>query len=192
MKFLGQGLLATTAALFLTLPVFAQQDDFMSAAAQDGMAKMQWAYLALQNSQNEQVRSFAEQVLSEYAQSQNDLIYIANQHAVLLPQELAPNDRATYMALSDLKGADFDKAYMKAMLNGRQAELSKFQQGAAQSGTPGIAEWANQTLPALQDDLKAAKKIAPAVGVKSPPPSEGQATGSGNKTSSKPVSQNPY
>jgi hypothetical protein len=48
---------------------------------------------------------------------------------------------------------------MKAMLNGRQAELTKFQREAAKSGPPGI-EWANQTLPALQDDLKAAKKVA--------------------------------
>jgi putative membrane protein len=101
-------------------------------------------------------------------------------------------DRETWEALSQLQGADFDRAYMKAMLTGRQAELTKFQQEAAKSGTPGIADWANQTLPALHDDLKAAQKIAPAVGVKSPPTNEGQSTEGAGKASSKPASPNSY
>jgi hypothetical protein len=37
------------------------------------------------------------------------------------------------------QGPYFDKAYMKALLHGRQAELSRFSQEAAKSGTPGIA-----------------------------------------------------
>jgi putative membrane protein len=193
MKFLRRGLFVATVALCLTALAFAQDEDpFMSQAAQDGMAKIQWAYLALQNSQNEQVKLYAQQILSDYANSQNDLIFIANQHAVILPQELAPKDRDTFEALSQLQGAAFDKAYMKAMLTGRQAELSKFKQDAAKAGTPGIAEWANQTLPALQNDLKEAKKIAPAVGVHLPATSEAQPTRGAGQASSKPASENPY
>jgi hypothetical protein len=55
---------------------------------------------------------------------------------------------------------------------------------AAQSGTLGIAEWANQTLPALEDDLKAAQKIAPAVGVHATAKTEEQ----GSPKPSKPAS----
>jgi hypothetical protein len=69
--------------------------------------------------------------------------------------------------------------------------LSKFQQ-APQSGTPGIADWASQTLPALQDDLKASQKIAPAVGVKLPPANQGPPTRTEGAATSKPASQNPY
>src|SRR5215472_14539478 len=90
------------------------------------------------------------------------------------------------------QGPNFDKAYMKAMLTGRQAQLSKFQQETAKSGTPGIADWAKQTLPALQNDLKASQKIAPAVGVKLPPANEGPTTRTEGAASSKPPSQNPY
>jgi len=186
-------LVAATALLLLTALVFAQEEDpFMSAAAQDGMAKVQWALMALQLSQNEQVKAFAQQVLADYTQSQNDLVLIANQHALLLPRDLTPKDRATSDALAQLQDADFDKAYMKAMLKDRQAELSKLQQDAAKSGTPGIADWAKQTLPALQDDLKASQKIAPAVGVKLPPANEGQPARTEGAVSSKPASPNPY
>ena len=147
-----------------------------------------------QNSQNEQVKLFAQQVLSDYSQSQTDLISIANQHGVQLPFEVNPKDRATSDALSQLQGAEFDKAYMKAMLNGRQAELSRFKQEAAQSGTPGIMEWANKTLPALQGDLKEAQKVAPAVGVRPTVISKEETgrTAGEPKQQSTTGSQNPY
>jgi predicted outer membrane protein len=82
MKFLGRGLLVATTALLLTALGFAQSSEvqrdqyswggfgtadpqFLREAAQDGAAKMQLAYLALQNAQNEQVKSFAVQMLSD-------------------------------------------------------------------------------------------------------------------------------
>ena len=49
-----------------------------------------------------------------------------------------------------------------------------------------------QTVPALQDDLKASQKIAPAVGVKLPPANEGQPTRTEGAATTKPASQNPY
>lgn len=116
------------------------------------MAKGQWALLALQNSQNEQVKAFAQQVLADYTQSQNDLVFIANQHGLLLPQDLHPKDRATSEALSQLQGADFDKAYMKAMLKGRQTELSRFTQEAAKESTP--PAWADGSLRDFSDSAR--------------------------------------
>ncbi len=195
MKFLGRSLLAATAALLLTALAFAQGDadrQFMSEAAQDGMAKIQWAYLALQNAQNEQVKLFAQQILNDYGQAQNDLIYIANQRGVVLPRELDPKDRDTFEALSQLQGAAFDKAYMKAMLKDRQTDVSRFKEEGAKANNPALVDWASRTLPTLQSDLKAAQKVAPVVGVQSTQPSEKQATGNAGKPSSKTVSQPPY
>ena len=194
MKFFGRVLLIAMAALLLTELAFGQEEDqFMSEAAQDGMAKVQWALMALQISQNGQVKAFAQQVLADYTQSQNDLVFIANQHGILLPRDLNPKDRAAADALSKLEGAEFDKAYMKAMLNGRQAELSKFKQQAAQANIPGMMDWANQTLPALQSDLKEAQKIAPVVGVK-PTATSKEQSGSSASQPKQPstASQNPY
>jgi len=165
MKLLERVLSVTTAALLLMSLAFAQSsgdETFLSAAAQDGMAKLQWAYLALQNAQNPQVKAFALQIVSDYGTAQNDLIYLANQHGVLLPGNLDAKDRQTYEALSQLHGAAFDKAYMKAMVNDSQ---KNFKQEAAKVNTAAIAEWANKTLPTLQNDLKDAQKIAPTVGV---------------------------
>lgn len=165
MKFWGRGLVATITALLLTALAFAQSDAdkrFMSQAAQDGMAKLQWAYLALQNAQSEQVKAFAQQILNDYGQAQSELIYVANQNGVLLPSDLDAKDQGTFEALSQLHGAAFDKAYMNAMLNDDQASLKK---EAAKVNIPAIANWANKTLPTLEVDLKDAHKVAPTVGI---------------------------
>ena len=191
MKFLGRALVVPSIALLLAAPAFSQSDQqFMSEAAQDGMAKIQWAYLALQNAQNEQVRMFAQQILSDYGNAQNGLIYIANQEGVVLPRDLSQKDQGTYVALSQLHGADFDKAYMKAMSNERQTDLSRLKD--AKVGSAAIAEWASKTLPVLQSDLKTAQKVAPVVGVHPTPKSEERPDRSAGGSGGSAEPQNPH
>ena len=163
---------------------------FLREAAQDGAAKIQLAYLALQNAQNEQVKSFALQMLSDYRKVQSDLIDIANQQFVLLPNALDPKQRDTLEALSHLQGAAFDKAYMKAMLNDHQTDVSRFKQEATKGSTQAMKDWASHMLPTLESDLKEAQKVAPAVGVHSTVTSKEQRTPSVSKPIN-PVSQEP-
>jgi len=192
MKFLGRGLLVTTTSLLLTAIGFAQSNrveydsygdkvsqtadrdpygsnlfqtadpQFMREAAQDAMAKIHLAYLALQNAQNEQVKSFALQILTDYSKAQRGLFSIASQQFVVLPNTLDSANLDTFEALSQLHGAPFDKAYMKAMLNGDQTATSRFKQEAAKGDA-----WANHTLPTLESNFKEAQKVAVMVGIHS-------------------------
>jgi putative membrane protein len=185
MNFLRRSLLIATAPLLLGALGFAQSsqydgvdvfqkgdqyDDvdvfqradpqFMKEAAQDAMAKIHLAYLALQNAQNEQVKSFALQILTDYSKAQSGLFKIASQQAVVLSNTLTPKNLDTFEALSQLQGAAFDKAYMKAMLNDDQTATSRFTQEATKGDG-----WASHTLPTLESNLKEAQKVAVAVGV---------------------------
>ena len=190
MKHWGRGLLMATAALVLGVPCFGQNTvlesdkpgvnvfatnnsdqygsnvfrtadpQFMREAAQDAMAKIHLAYLALQNAQNEQVRSFAQQILTDYSKAQSGLFNIANQQAVVLPNTLDAKNLDTFEALSQLRGTAFDKAYMKAMVSGNQAATVRFKQEATKGDT-----WASRTLPTLESNYKEAQKVAVAVGV---------------------------
>ncbi len=146
---------------------------FMREATQDAMAKINIARLALQNAQNEQVKSFARQILSDYGKAQRDLFNIAYQQIVVLPDTLDPNHLDTFETLSQLQGAAFDQAYMKAMLNDNQTAAARFKQEATQGDV-----WASRTLPTLESNLKEAQKVALAVGVHSTATSEEQRTSS--------------
>ena len=69
---------------------------FMREATQDAMTKINLARVALQNAQNEQVKAFAQQILSDYGKTQKDLFNIAYQQIVVLPDTLDPNHLDTF------------------------------------------------------------------------------------------------
>ena len=208
MKSLGRSLLVVTAVLLLTALGFAQSSgaefhangnggsqsadlQFMKEAAQDGMSKIFLAYLALQNAQNEKVKEYAQQVLSDYSKTNGALTDIATQQFVELPQSVDPKQQATFEALSQLHGAAFDKAYMEAMLNSRQTDLSRFKQEAAKGNNQSMIDWARQSLPTIEDNFKEAQKVAPAVGVHATLTSEEQRALNSSKPA-KPASQSTY
>jgi len=201
MKLLGQGLLVTTTALLWAALGIAQSNgvqydqygnkvsqaadsdpsggnvfqtadpQFMKEAAQDSMAKINLAYLALQNAQNEQVKAYARQILSAYSKAQSGLFYMANQQFVVLPNTLDAKNSTTFEALSQLRGAAFDQAYMKAMLSEDEMATSRYKQQAKKGD-----EWASHTLPTLESNLKEAQKVAREVGVGSKATSKEQRT----------------
>ena len=215
MKFLKRGLLVAMTALLLTALGFAQGNaaeydkygnpvyqpadhdkygtggyqttnpQFMKEAAQDSMAKIHLAYLALQNAQNEQVKEFARQILADYSKQQAGLFDMANQQFVVLPNTLDAKNQDTFGALSQLRGAEFDKAYMKAMLASDQATASRYKAEAAKGDG-----WAKHSLPTLESNMKDAQKVALAVGVPSAPTSAGPGAPSSNKPTAT-VSQKP-
>jgi putative membrane protein len=158
---------------------------FMREATQDAMSKIHLAYLALQNAQNEQVKSFALQILTDYGNAQKDLFNIAYQQIVLLPNTFDPKNLETFDTLSQMHGAAFDKAYMKAMLNDDQTAASSFKQEATKGNG-----WARHTLPTLESNLKEAQKVALVVGVHSTATSEEQRTPNAGKAINT-VSQEP-
>jgi len=158
---------------------------FMREATQDAMSKIHLAYLALQNAQNEQVKSFAQQILSDYGNAQKDLFNIAYRQIVLLPNTFDPKNLDTFETLLQMHGAAFDKAYMKAMLDDDQTAASRFKQEATKGDG-----WATHTLPTLESNLKQAQKVALVVGVHSTVTGDGQRTPSASKAINT-VSQEP-
>ena len=214
MNLLGRGLLIVAAALLLGAPGFAQKNvlesdkngvdvfqtnesqygdqvfrtadpQFMREAAQDAMAKIHLAYLALQNAQNEQVRAFAQQILADYSKAQSGLFNIANREAVVLPSTLDSKNLDTFDTLSQLHGAAFDKAYMTTMLNGDQTATSRFKQEATKGNG-----WASHTLPTLESNLKEAQKVAREVGVHPTASEEQPAPGASKPSSAEPQPSN--
>jgi len=180
---LKRGLLLLTAPLLLSRITLAQNDysaefhangnggvqtadqEFLSKAAQEGTARFQLAYLALQNAKSEKVKEFARQVLADYYSSQSELINIANQQFMPLPTLPDAKAQATFDSLSQLQGDAFDKAYMQTMLKGQRSDLAQLKKEAKAGNNQAVMNWANQNLTALEIQFKEAEKVAPTVGV---------------------------
>src|SRR5216110_2197491 len=70
------------------------QDSFMTKAAQDGMTEVALGNLALQKSQNEQVRSFAQQIVTDHTSANQELTALAASKNVTLPTDIDTKHRS--------------------------------------------------------------------------------------------------
>ncbi len=72
---------------------------------------------------------------------------------------MTPEHRQEATQLMSKQGADFDAAYVQAMVQGHQKAVEAFQQQADQNKTD-VDRWAASTLPALEQHLAHARELA--------------------------------
>jgi putative membrane protein len=137
--------------------------NFMDKAAQGGMAEVELGQLAQQNGQSPEVKAFGKRMVDDHSKANDQLKQLAAQKGVSLPTTLDSKDQATKDKLSKLKGADFDKAYMKDMVTDHKKDVAEFKHESTAAKDPALKSWAGQTLPTLQSHLQEAEKIAPTV-----------------------------
>lgn len=84
----------------------------MKNLAEANFAEIETGKLALQKSQNDQVKSYAQKMIDDHTQAQKELEQLAQQKGVTLPTETDMKHKAAAKALSALEGEKFDKMYM--------------------------------------------------------------------------------
>jgi putative membrane protein len=80
--------------------------------AQSNLAEIEAAKLALSQSKNDQVKSFAQKMIDDHTQAQKDVEQLAQAKGVTLPTEPDSKHKAAAKKLSSLEGDKFDKQYM--------------------------------------------------------------------------------
>lgn len=149
--------------------------DFVAKAANVNMAEIQLGRLAEQKAQSPQVKDFASQMVQDHTKANTELEQVARAQNIPLPTELDQDHQDLLQKLQGLTGAEFDREYMSAMVDGHQdavdllkdhaEDLTDNPQGAP-VGTTGAAtakvqvdQWAANTLPGVQSHLDMAKRI---------------------------------
>jgi putative membrane protein len=131
---------------------------FMNDAAEAGMAEVELAKLAKDRALNPRVKNFAEMMIKDHSDANNKLQTIARDKSVTLPSTLGKH-QDHLEDLSKKNGAEFDKAYMKMMVNGHEDVVKDFEK-CSQNGTdPDVKTFAAQTLPTVRMHLDSAKAI---------------------------------
>ncbi|WP_207510885.1 DUF4142 domain-containing protein [Longitalea luteola] len=132
---------------------------FMNEAAMGGMAEVQLGKLAQERATNARVKNFAEMMVREHSEANNELQSIAQRKNLNLRKELEGEHKDHYEDLSKKKGADFDRAYMKMMVDDHQDDINAFEKAAENGTDPDIKTFASQKLPTLRKHLDSAKAI---------------------------------
>ncbi len=129
------------------------QDNFWANAAQGGMAEVELSKLAVQKSQNADIKKFANMMISDHGKANDELKTLAAKKNVKLPTEMSSSQKSTMDDLSKLSGAEFDKRYVEAMVDDHETTVDLFEDNSTNSDVD-IKAFASKTLPTLQSHLK--------------------------------------
>lgn len=133
---------------------------FLMEAAQGGMAEVQLAQLAQQKASSEGVKQAAQKIEADHTNANAALKELAEEKKVDLPTEMGPKQQALMQKLQNLSGEQFDKAYVKEMVQDHKKDIKEFQHHANTSMDSDVKAFASKTVPTLQEHLQLVQQLA--------------------------------
>jgi putative membrane protein len=139
---------------------------FMNSAAPGGMAEVELGKMAVEKAQNADVKAFAQKMVDDHSKAGEELGKLAEQKNVKLPTDVMPTHKELMDKLSKLSGAEFDKEYVKIMVEAHKKDVTAFENASKTAGDADVKEFATKTLPTLKMHLEMIQGIADKMGVK--------------------------
>ncbi|MFX1675376.1 DUF4142 domain-containing protein [Paraburkholderia sp. A2WS-5] len=149
---------ATTNAAAAGEKLHGSDKAFIADGTQTVATQRDAARIANSRSSDREVKAFADQIVADYTKLSNAM-RAASPRGVDVPRN--DPDTAVLDSIKNLRGADFDKAYIEQVaLGGQQKALSAFQAEIAQGRDAGLKKVATEGLPVIQADIAKAKELA--------------------------------
>ena len=144
-------------------------EEFVTRMSVAGLAEVELGKLASERTMDADVKAFAQMMVRDHSRANDELSKIASQLNIQVPTELDPMHRELAERLSKVKGAEFDREYMAAMVKGHEdvaGLLRSFTSSDRPIGTSGRArgeqslmEWAMKMMPTVERHLERARQI---------------------------------
>ena len=127
---------------------------FTNKAAVGGMAEVEFGKLALEKGSHAKVKEFASMMVKDHSMANEELKAIATAKSIMLPTALDAMHQAKYEELKSKSGADFDKAYTAAMVEGHQKTLALMEDGSKNLQDTDLKGFAAKTAPVVKHHLE--------------------------------------
>lgn len=162
------------------MEVTKQDSKFMMQAASSDMMEIATSNMALQKSQNADVRRFAQMMIDDHTKTSDQLKSIAATKNVTLPAEMDSKHRAMVDKLSGVSADKFDMEYMKMQVKAHEAAVKLFQTESNKGTDADVKGFAAANLPALQMHLNMARTMSNGMKNGNRGTGSGSGSGSGN------------
>jgi putative membrane protein len=154
-------LAGTRVSLTADGPLSEDDREFLIEAASGGQTEVQLGRLASERARHARVKEFGRRMVTDHGKANAALKQLAAQKQVKLPAKPADDDHQKILAeLSQQKGADFDHAYMQAMVEEHEDVVEEFRQAARDAQDADVKSFAAKALPTLEAHLRMAKEVA--------------------------------
>ena len=132
---------------------------FVKTALEGGMAEVQLGQIALQKSNDPNVKQFAQKMVDDHTKMGDQMKQLAQQIGVKVPDGPSKKDKAIIAKMQELNGDEFDKAYMKDMVKDHKTDLNDFKIEASTGSNPVVINAANQGSQVIAQHLQMAEQI---------------------------------
>jgi len=126
-----------------------------------GLEEISLGKLAATKGTTAGVKELGSHMMSGHQALNKELKMLADKKGVKISQKSADKE---YKKLNALKGKDFDKEYVKMMVDGHTGIVKKFKSEADKGNDPNLKAWAAANLPKIEEHLKMAQAQQAAVG----------------------------
>jgi putative membrane protein len=113
-------------------------DDFVRDVALKNMAAIELGRMALNKTTNPEIKSFAQRMIDEHGAAAQNLKNAAAGQSIEWPTQLDDKHGEIAGELEKKQGADFDRDYVKAMVDGHQDLAAKLE---SRLDVQSLAEW---------------------------------------------------
>jgi putative membrane protein len=127
---------------------------FLKDAAQDGMAEVQFAQLALKKTARPSIKKCARRMIADHTKTNEKLNAIAKANHVDLPSGVGLKNDAEKARLTILSGKDFDYSFVNAMVDDHKSVVEKYEKEAPRADSPEVKQFIATTLPILKQHLQ--------------------------------------
>lgn len=176
----AQGSQGTKAAGAKTQQGSAAEKQFVQRMMMSNATEIQLGKLGSEKASNDEVKKFAQMMVTHHTQANEDLMPLAKQHGLEQPAKLDAKHQALADRLAKLSGAAFDREFMTAMVTSHRQTVQQVRPMAGTTGTTGkgsstgtsgtaagassgtvqdAKQYAAKALPIVQDHLQQAQQI---------------------------------
>jgi putative membrane protein len=142
-----------------TMSVDKSTSEFMTKVADVGMTEVKLGQMAQDKGMSQRVKDFGAMMVKDHTAAGDELKSMARQKNVTLPETMSNDHQKKTDDLNKKTGKDFDKAYMRAMVDGHQSTVSDFEKASKDTKDADVKAWVDKTLPTLKMHLDSAKAI---------------------------------
>ena len=134
---------------------------FVSKAMEGSLAEVQLGQLAEQKSQSNDVKQFAQKMVSDHGQMTDKWLKpVAQQLGISEPKSPSKKDKKEMAKLEQLSGPDFDREYITMMIKDHQQDLKDFKNEAQVAQNPNVKQVAEQGSNVISQHLQLIEQIA--------------------------------
>jgi putative membrane protein len=137
---------------------------FVKKALEGNMAEVQMGQLALQKSNDDQVKQFAQRMVDDHGKMLEQMKPAAQQMGVKVPDGPSKGQMKNMDKMKALSGDAFDKAYIKDMVKDHKNDDSEFKQEAQSTQNPQLKQMVMQSDQIIESHLQQIEQLAQSKG----------------------------